>query len=79
VEIFSPARARISRPIRFAAALCELLGPRITGPRTSLKMLGGTFIAFVTERMTQNWGSQQVGFPKNSWRGHELDRERFQA
>jgi hypothetical protein len=42
-------------------------------------MLGGTFIAFVTERMTQNWGSQQVGFPKNSWRGHELDRERFQA
>jgi hypothetical protein len=42
-------------------------------------MLGGTFIAFVTERMTQNWGSQQVGFPKNFWRGHELDRERFQA
>jgi hypothetical protein len=28
------------RPIRTAAAQCELEGPRMTGPITSLKMLG---------------------------------------
>ncbi len=31
------------RPIRTEAAECELDGPRITGPRTSLKMLGGSW------------------------------------
>ena len=31
--------------MRLAAALWELLGPRITGPRTSLKMLGGCDMA----------------------------------
>jgi len=34
-----PTRSRASRPIRRAAAQCELDAPRITGPITSLKML----------------------------------------
>ena len=36
-----PHRSRAMRPIRTEAAECELDGPRITGPMTSLKMLGG--------------------------------------
>ena len=32
-------------PIRTEAAECELEGPRITGPTTSLKMLGGRVVA----------------------------------
>jgi hypothetical protein len=34
-------RSLAIRPIRTAAAQWELDGPRITGPTTSLKMLGG--------------------------------------
>ena len=38
--ISPPKRSRAMRPIRTAAAQWELEGPRITGPMTSLKMLG---------------------------------------
>lgn len=37
-----PARSLASLPIRTEAAECELEGPRITGPRTSLKILGAS-------------------------------------
>ncbi len=38
-SVISPSiRSRASRPMRSAAAQCELDGPRITGPMTSLKM-----------------------------------------
>ena len=39
-SIRPPIRSRAIRPIRTAAAQWELDGPRITGPITSLKMLG---------------------------------------
>jgi hypothetical protein len=37
-------KARARSPILAAAAQWELEGPRITGPMTSLKMLGNLFI-----------------------------------
>ena len=39
-ENFPSMRSWQMRPIRSEAAQCELDGPRITGPSTSLKMLG---------------------------------------
>jgi len=36
----------IMLPMRCAAAVCELEGPRITGPITSLKILGAC-VAFI--------------------------------
>ena len=48
--------------MRSAAALCELEGPRITGPRTSLKMLGGLMVwgVFMGEvkHVLGNWGME---------------------
>jgi hypothetical protein len=43
-----PHRSRASRPMRTEAAECELDGPRMTGPTTSLKMLGGRVVG-ITE------------------------------
>jgi hypothetical protein len=38
--MFSSIKSRHIRAIRKEAAQCELDGPRMTGPITSLKMLG---------------------------------------
>ena len=43
-SILLSIKARARSPIRAAAAQWELEGPRITGPMTSLKMLGNCFI-----------------------------------
>jgi hypothetical protein len=39
-SILASIKSLAIRPMRRAAAQCELDGPRITGPITSLKMLG---------------------------------------
>ena len=41
-----PSRSNNRRPIRTDAAECELDGPRMTGPMTSLKMLASRAMAF---------------------------------
>jgi hypothetical protein len=41
-------KARASSPILAAAAQWELEGPRITGPMTSLKMLGSLFVIIIS-------------------------------
>jgi hypothetical protein len=48
-----PHRSRASRPMRTDAAECELDGPRITGPTTSLKMLGGRVVGMVFRRRSK--------------------------
>jgi hypothetical protein len=54
-----PIKSRARRPIRSAAAQCELDSPRTTGPITSLNMLASTASAFpLSEAVTVKTGDR---------------------